>query len=130
MFSHIFVGISDFERAFAFYAPVMAALDIQLRFCEPARPWAGWESSPQPRPLFVIAQPFNGEIPQPGNGIMVAFLANSRAQVERVHAVALASGGVCEGMPGLRPQYHEHYFGAYFRDPDGNKLCVACHVPE
>jgi lactoylglutathione lyase len=35
-----------------------------------------------------------------------------------------------EGAPGLRPEYHAHYYGAYFRDPDGNKLCVACHQPE
>jgi catechol 2,3-dioxygenase-like lactoylglutathione lyase family enzyme len=38
--------------------------------------------------------------------------------------------GRCEGPPGVRPQYHDHYYGAYFRDPDGNKLCVACHVPQ
>ena len=42
-------------------------------------------------------------------------------------AAALAHGGTCEGSPGLRPEYHAHYYGAYFRDPDGNKLCVACH---
>jgi lactoylglutathione lyase len=60
---------------------------------------------------------------------MVAFLAASRAIVDSAHAVALAHGGRTEGPPGLRPQYHEHYYGAYFRDPDGNKLCVACHVP-
>ena len=47
-----------------------------------------------------------------------------------VHARALELGGTCEGPPGLRPQYHAHYYGAYFRDPDGNKLCVACHQPE
>jgi lactoylglutathione lyase len=46
-----------------------------------------------------------------------------------VHAVALTHGGRCEGPPGPRPEYHEHYYGAYFRDPDGNKLCVACHEP-
>jgi catechol 2,3-dioxygenase-like lactoylglutathione lyase family enzyme len=60
---------------------------------------------------------------------MVAFLAESRALVERAFAVALANGGISEGTPGLRPEYHEHYYGAYFRDPDGNKLCVACHSP-
>lgn len=130
MFSHIFVGISDFQRALSFYSPVMEALDIQPRFCEPERPWAGWQSPPNPRPLFVIATPFDSHAPQPGNGTMVAFMAASRAQVFRAYEVALANGGTCEGKPGLRPEYHEHYFGAYFRDPDGNKLCVACHDPE
>jgi catechol 2,3-dioxygenase-like lactoylglutathione lyase family enzyme len=49
--------------------------------------------------------------------------------VDRTHAIALANGGVCEGLPGFRPEYHPHYYGAYFRDPDGNKICVCCHDP-
>lgn len=69
MLYHVMVGVSDFQRALAFYTPVLAALDM--------------------------------------------------------HAPALAGGGRCEGLPGLRPEYHPHYYGAYFRDPDGNKLCVA-----
>ena len=60
---------------------------------------------------------------------MIALLANDRSTVQRAYTVALASGGACEGAPGLRPQYHVNYYGAYFRDPDGNKLCIACHVP-
>lgn len=130
MFSHVFVGISDFDRALSFYTPLMAAIGIKQRFCEPGRPWAGWQSSPDPRPLFVIARPFDGQAPSPGNGTMVAFLAQSRAQVDHAYAVALAHGGTSEGAPGLRPEYHEHYYGAYLRDPDGNKLCIACHAPE
>ncbi len=129
MFSHIFIGISDFERALAFYQPLMKALGIQQRFVEPGRPWAGWQSAPGPRPLFVIARPFDGGAPCPGNGAMVAFMAASRAQVDAACATALAHGGTPEGAPGLRPEYHAHYYGAYFRDPDGNKLCVACHEP-
>ena len=54
MFSHIFVGVSDFDRALAFYTPLMAVLKIAPRFCERSRPWAGWQSSPGPRPLFLI----------------------------------------------------------------------------
>ncbi len=127
MLSHVFVGVSDFERALAFYRPVLAVLGVKERFCEPDRPWAGWESTPSPRPLFVIAQPFNGEVPQPGNGTMVAFMAATRSQVDATHALALRLGAVCEGRPGLRPQYHPHYYGAYFRDLDGNKLGVASH---
>ena len=129
MFSHIFVGITDFNRALAFYNPVRAALGIKPRFCEPKRPWAGWQSSPDPRPLFLIGNPYDEKPPAPGNGQMVAFLAESRAVVDNAYAVALANGGTSEGPPGLRPEYHEHYYGAYFRDPDGNKLCVACHLP-
>jgi len=58
---------------------------------------------------------------------MTASLANDRGTVDLVHAAALAAGGQDDGAPGLRPQYHENYYGAYFRDLDGNKLCVACH---
>ena len=129
MFSHVFVGVSDFGRALMFYRPLMATLGIAERFCEPARPWAGWQSSPDPRPLFIIGSPYDGMAHAQGNGQMVAFLARSRAVVDQAHAVALASGGRSEGVPGPRPEYHAHYYGAYFRDPDGNKLCVACHTP-
>ncbi|KVE06791.1 VOC family protein [Burkholderia anthina] len=58
------------------------------------------------------------------------FYAPTRAHVDRCHAFALRHGGTCEGPPGLRPHYHRDYYGAYFRDPDGNKLCVVCHRPE
>lgn len=129
MFSHVFVGVSDFERALAFYNPLMESLGIEARFCERSRPWAGWQSTPGPRPLFLIGKPYDQLAPQPGNGNMVAFLAESRATVDQTFGTALANGGISEGSPGLRPEYHEHYYGAYFRDPDGNKLCVACHSP-
>lgn len=129
MFSHIFVGVTDFERALAFYNPLMSALGIEPRFCERERPWAGWQSTPGPRPLFLIGKPYDDQPHQRGNGQMVAFLAESRTMVDEVYAAALAHGGTSEGAPGMRPEYHEHYYGAYFRDPDGNKLCVACHSP-
>jgi len=129
VFSHIMVGVSDFDRALAFYHPLMETLGIEPRFCERSRPWAGWQSSPGPRPYFLIGKPYNQAAPLPGNGQMVAFLAETRAVVDQAFAVALANGGTSEGPPGVRPEYHEHYYGAYFRDPDGNKLCVACHAP-
>lgn len=129
MFSHIFVGVSDFDRALAFYNGLMLVLGIKACFCERERPWAGWQSSPGPRPLFLIGTPHDQLPHERGNGQMVAFLAESRDVVDEAYAVALANGGTSEGAPGLRPEYHEQYYGAYFRDPDGNKLCVACHSP-
>lgn len=130
MFSHVMVGITELDRALAFYRPLMQALGLEERFCNPAVPWAGWQPAGGGRPLFVIGQPYNGQAAQAGNGTMVSFLASSPAAVRAVHAAALAHGGTCEGPPGPRPQYHAHYYGAYFRDPDGNKLAVACHEPE
>jgi lactoylglutathione lyase len=129
MFSHIFVGVNDFDRALAFYEPLMAALGIERRFCDRDRPWAGWQTPHGPRPLFLVGAPDDGQPHSAGNGQMVAFLAADRATVESAHAVALANGGTSEGPPGLRPHYHADYYGAYFRDPEGNKLCVACHSP-
>jgi len=129
MLSHVFLGVGDFDRALAFYRALMPVLGVQERFCEPERPWAGWQSQPDPRPLFLIGTPFDRQPHAAGNGQMVAFLASSRGVVDRAHAVALASGGRCEGAPGLRPEYHAHYYGAYFRDTEGNKVCVACHAP-
>jgi lactoylglutathione lyase len=130
MFSHIMAGVSDFPRAMAFYQPLFDSLGIAFRFQEDERPWAGWQSSPDPRPLFLIGRPFNQQAHHPGNGQTIAFLANSRQQVDQAHSIALANGGECDGKPGLRPEYHANYYGAYFRDPDGNKLCVACHHAE
>jgi lactoylglutathione lyase len=130
MLSHVIVSVTDFDRALRFYNPVMKALDVQARFLEDEVPWAGWQSAPEPRPLFIVRHPYNQQPHHPGNGQMVAFLATTRQAVDHVYAIALANGGTCEGKPGLRPEYHANYYGAYFRDPDGNKLCIACHQPE
>jgi catechol 2,3-dioxygenase-like lactoylglutathione lyase family enzyme len=128
MFSHVFIGVRDFERALAFYRPLMDLLGIAQRFVDDTRPWAGWQVPGQARPLFLLGVPLTGEH-APGNGQMTAFLAADRATVDAAHALALAHGGSDEGAPGLRPEYHAHYYGAYFRDPDGNKLSVVCHDP-
>ncbi len=127
MISHVHLGVADFERSFAFYSPLMAELGLQCKFSDPVKAWAGWVSPEAPRPLFLIGKPFDGAAAAPGNGQMVALLAPTRAAVDRIHALALSQGGQCEGAPGLRPQYHPDYYGAYFRDLDGNKICICCH---
>ncbi len=130
MFSHVFVGVANFERALAFYSAVFEVLGIEQRFVETNKPWAGWQTSGGPRPLFVIGHPFDRQPHQAGNGQMAAFSARSRAQVDEAHRQALSMGGVDEGAPGVRLEYHAHYYGAYFRDLDGNKLCVVCNEAE
>lgn len=129
MFSHFFMGVSNFERAYPFYKELMKNLQIEARFYDPNRPWAGWQSTPGPRPLFVIAKPNDGKAHHSGNGQMVAFVAKDRATVDLCYQKAIDFGGKTEGEPGLRAEYHEHYYGAYFRDLDGNKICVVCHEP-
>jgi lactoylglutathione lyase len=128
VFSHIFTAVTDFERALSFYEAVLAELGIRQRFVDRSRPWAAWQSSPEPRPLFLIGTPYDRNMHQPGNGQMVAFLAANRSEVDSAYRTALARGGLDEGAPGLRPEYHANYYGAYFRDPDGNKICIACHA--
>ena len=130
MISHVHVGVGNFERAFAFYSAVLPVLGLELKFKEAENGWAGWMMPGVARPLFLVGLPFDRRPASPGNGQMIALLAPDRAAVDRCHAVALAQGGQSEGAPGLRPHYHAHYYGAYFRDPDSNKLGVCCHQPE
>jgi len=127
MLSHVHIGITDFARSLAFYQSLMAELGFTLKFSEPEKSWAGWMRPGFDRPLFLIGHPYNAKPAAPGNGQMVALLAPNRAAVDRCYAIAIANGAGDEGKPGLRPRYHANYYGAYFRDPDGNKLCVCCH---
>jgi catechol 2,3-dioxygenase-like lactoylglutathione lyase family enzyme len=93
VFSHVFIGVGDFERAFSFYSAVMRSLGVELRFCEPEKPWAGWHSEGCSRPLFVIGKPYNEQPLDPGNGQMVAFAAKDRATVRESYDAALNHGG-------------------------------------
>jgi catechol 2,3-dioxygenase-like lactoylglutathione lyase family enzyme len=128
MLSHTHVGVNDFDRAFDFYSKIMGALGCPLKFLEPERPWAGWKPPDADRPLLVMGKPENGAPAMPGNGQMVVLLAPSREAVDCCYGVAIAAGARPEGQPGLRPQYHPSFYGAYFRDPEGNKICVCCRA--
>jgi hypothetical protein len=75
----------------------MAALGLELRWHEPARPWAGWHSAGQTRPYFVICHPYDGHAQNPGNGQMVAFGAANRGVIRAAYEAALAHGGSSEG---------------------------------
>ena len=129
MISHVYLGVADFARAWRFYEAVLPLLGLKVRFSEPDKGWGVWQSPGRTRPLLLIGKPFDGKPAAPGNGPMTALLAPEHPTVDRAYAAALAAGGTSEGAPGLRPKYHAHYYGAYFRDPDGNKLCVCCHEP-
>jgi lactoylglutathione lyase len=130
MLSHCFVGVNDFEAALRFYAAVLETLGHRMRFCDRTRPWAGWQEPGKARPLFLVGAPENGQRAAPGNGPMLALLCPSRDLVRKAYAAGLAAGGTDAGPPGLRPQYHAAYYGAYLRDAEGNKLALACHEAE
>ena len=127
MLSHVTIGTRDRARAEAFYTPIMAVLGLPRRNPAKTGPLIIFTPPHGGRPFFVIADPFDGGAQTAGNGNMVALLAPDRPAVDEIYALALANGGTDEGTPGLRPQYHANYYGAYFRDPDGNKVCIVCH---
>lgn len=127
MISHVHLGTNDFPGALHFYSAILGELGLVLKFSDLEESWAGWVAPDAPRPLFIIGKPHDGEKASVGNGQMVALLAPSREAVERTYEKAVSLGAACEGQPGLRPHYHPDYYGAYFRDLDGNKICVCCH---
>ena len=67
MFSHVFIGVGDFERSLRFYRPLMAALGLPERFCDTTRPWAGWQTPGVVRPLFLIGAPYDRQPHEAGN---------------------------------------------------------------
>ncbi|WP_339693617.1 VOC family protein [uncultured Parasphingorhabdus sp.] len=123
MFSHITLGINDFAAVEPFYDAIMKTLDIEPFLRHETGKAYGTATGPK---LF-IGPAFDGQPAQAGNGNHAAFLAPSRTAVNAFHAAALAHGGSDEGAPGLRPHYHPNYYGAYVRDPEGNKLQAVCH---
>jgi catechol 2,3-dioxygenase-like lactoylglutathione lyase family enzyme len=126
MFSHVTLGTNDWARARPFWLAVMEVLGHPVMF---EREGGIAFGEPAGEKTFV-GPTFDGEPASVGNGSHVAYIVPDRATVDRFHAVALASGGTDEGAPGLRPHYHRNYYGAYVRDPDGNKLQAVCHRRE
>jgi catechol 2,3-dioxygenase-like lactoylglutathione lyase family enzyme len=121
MIGYLTLGTNDLARAAAFYDALLAELGAK-RWMETERSIA-WSAAPG-TPGLSICKPFDGQPATGGNGTMVALAAASQAQVDALHARALSLGAKDEGAPGLRGPT---YYGAYWRDLDGNKLC-AFHV--
>ena len=124
------VGAADIGRAAEFYDPVLAILGIVRVKTFKAGIGYAPEGFTGVEPPFWVLRPFNRAAPSAGNGVMVAFNASTRAAVESFYKAALAAGGQDEGAPGPRPHFHANFYGAYVRDPDGNKLCAVCHDAE
>lgn len=129
MFSYVSLGTRDLARALRFYDAALAPLGHhRLAEDDPASRSATWGLD-DPGPHLWVTEPFDGNPALPGNGTMVSFLADDRRAVDAFHAAALAAGGSDEGAPGLRPHYGPHFYAAYVRDPDGNKLNAVCYTP-
>lgn len=129
MFSYMSLGTNDLSRAIRFYDAALAPLGHrQIADFDTTGTSAAWGLD-DPGPHLWVTQPFDGNPASVGNGTMVSFLADTRAAVDAFHAASLATGGRDEGAPGLRPQYGPHFYAAYVRDPDGNKLNAVCYRP-
>jgi predicted lactoylglutathione lyase len=116
MIGYVTVGTNDLKKSADFYDEICGELGMG-RFMTMDRliAWGG----PGGGAGFGVALPYDGKPMTVGNGVMAAFGAKDKAQVDRVYKLALSLGGSCEGPPGQRS---ENFYAAYFRDPEGNKL--------
>lgn len=116
MIGYVTLGTNDLPRAAKFYDAIAAELDTpRMMDFETFIAWG----KPGGAAGVALTKPFDGNAASVGNGVMVALEARDEAQVQRLHAIALAHGGTDEGAPGPRG---EGFYAGYFRDPDGNKL--------
>ncbi|ODS62851.1 MULTISPECIES: VOC family protein [unclassified Arenimonas] len=120
MIGYVTLGTNDMARACAFYDALLGELGAR-RIMEGDR-FVAWGTGMQ-SPSVGVIRPFDGQAATPGNGTMVALAVRTPAQVDALHARALALGGRDEGAPGER---FKGFYAAYFRDPDGNKLNFFC----
>jgi catechol 2,3-dioxygenase-like lactoylglutathione lyase family enzyme len=128
MLDHIGFPVADYARSKAFYLKVLAPLGFGLAMeVTPEETGAGSYGGfgPQGRPQFWIG----GGAPIKGR-LHVAFVAKDRAAVRAFHDAAIAAGAKDNGAPGLRPEYHPNYYGAFVLDPDGHNIEAVCHLPE
>jgi catechol 2,3-dioxygenase-like lactoylglutathione lyase family enzyme len=117
MIHHVSIGTNDLPRSKRFYDAVLPIVGI-LPLSE-ADDGIGYASGTF---HFSVQVPIDGEPATVGNGSHVAFAVETRDMVDRFHATAVEHGGVSDGDPGLRSPYDAHYYGAFVRDPDGNKI--------
>ena len=127
MLDHVGLAVSDIEKSRVFYQKALSPLGIMLLYDITAEQTDGEAYvgfGEDQKPYFWI-----GTGKQAHGGLHVAFTAADRETVDAFHKAALAAGGRDNGAPGLRPHYHENYYGAFVLDPDGNNIEAVCHRP-
>ena len=119
MIDHITFGVTDFARSTAFYDRAFAPLGVARLFDVPPEHTDGVKVTGygDARPWFWIA-----EQDATYGKLHVALAAKSREAVDAFHREALVAGGTDNGAPGLRPEYHAGYYGAFVLDPDGHNI--------
>lgn len=123
MIGYAMLGTNDPAKANAFYDAVFKSVGVGrlMEFPTGGIAWGvTWGV-----PMLAVGKPYDGKPASAGNGTMIALVLDSRDKVDTMHAAALANGGTDEGAPGVRGEEGpQAFYGAYFRDPDGNKLCA------
>jgi catechol 2,3-dioxygenase-like lactoylglutathione lyase family enzyme len=123
MIGYAMLGTNDQHRANAFYDAVFGAVGVGRLMTFPSGGIA-WGVS-WGVPMIAVGMPHDGAPASVGNGSMLAVTLDTRAKVDAMHAAAIAAGGADEGAPGVRGEEGaQAFYGAYFRDLDGNKLCA------
>ena len=120
MIGYVTLGSNDILRAGAFYDAVLGEIGATRQM--DSESFIAWSITPG-TPMLGVIKPFDGGSATVGNGVMVAVAVDTRDNVDSLHRKAMAAGADDEGAPGLRG---DSFYGAYFRDPDGNKLAVFC----
>lgn len=128
MIDHIGVAVADMDRAKAFYISALRPIGVGV-LMEVSAEETGAEAhagfGANGKAFFWIGTGLRSK-----GGTHVAFAVGTRAEVDAFYRAAIAAGGRDNGAPGLRPYYHEHYYGAFVFDPDGNNLEAVCHRSE
>lgn len=124
MIHHISIGVSDLDRAAAFYDVVLGTLGHARYMEKPGT--TSWKSSAGGGVFWINLRDALTVICD--DGCHVAFAAASRDEVDAFYAAAIAAGAVDDGPPGLRPEYRDDYYGAFVLDLDGHKI-EAVHLP-
>jgi predicted lactoylglutathione lyase len=128
MIGYITVGSNDLEKSRAFYDALMPVIGAG-RIMEFGDNFTMYGTGMN-RPGLAVCKPFDGNAATAGNGNMASIACESRAKVDALHAKAMELGGTDEGAPGVRGEEGDQaFYGAYFRDPDGNKLAAFCIGP-
>ena len=121
MFSFVTLGTNNLEKGKNFYNELLSLIGIVL--VEEDDRYVGYAKKDSQNIKFYLMKPHNREEATFGNGTMITFTADSKENVINIYNLALKLGGKDEGKPGPR---HEEDFYAYFRDLDGNKICIYC----